>query len=225
MLKKPDKNLDLSRYEFARSVISERRAQLPSRTLYDIGSGDERMRRLEELDLDWNGFDLNPQRDAMRWDLSEPNSFDLPKAGVVIMLDVIEHCSNPAFALSNVANAMEDGAILIATVPNPKWSRARMALLVDGYLTCFTESDLVDNHHVFTPWPHILGKLLGDAKFEVLEYVTLDGWTRPYRRPMSLTYPFRVAVAAILRMIELRDPSACGMSFGVVARRQPRGCF
>lgn len=124
--------------------------------------------------------------------------------------------------LRNVSAVLQDEAILVITLPNPKWSRSRLQFFRTGYLACFTEDDLALNHHVFTPWPHIVERLLDYAEFDVIEYVTLDGVTQPFDRYISITYPFRVSLAIVGKLIELGDPSACGLSYGLVARHRAR---
>ncbi len=56
-------------------------------------------------------------------------------------------------------------------------------------------------------------------KFNVDRYVTLDGptvWPGP---PYNLHYPMRCALALLNRVIERYDPTACGMSYGIVAQK------
>lgn len=218
--KYPTQHFELSRYQWAEKVLCQRLEELPDRVLYDIGAGDERMKKLSEVGYSWYGYDLAPQGDAVRWDLNEQCPRDVPKADAAIMLDVLEHCDNPGLALINVNCAINPGALLILTVPNPKWSRSRVNFFRTGMLECFSESDLTLNHHVFTPWPHVVWDLLDKADFDVIEYVTLDNRTRPFSRPVSMSYPIRVGAALLSFAIELHDPSSCGMSYGLVARKR-----
>jgi hypothetical protein len=59
--------------------------------------------------------------------------------------------------------------------------------------------------------------MLTERGFTIAEYVTLDGTTTWPGAPFSLRYPVRCAVAAMTMVLERRDPTACGMSYGVVA--------
>jgi hypothetical protein len=59
--------------------------------------------------------------------------------------------------------------------------------------------------------------MLTERGFEIVEYVTLDGATAWPGAPYSLRYFVRCAVAAMMMALERRDPTACGMSYGVVA--------
>lgn len=215
---RPSANLDSSSYEFAYDILRALAPELPSKVVFDIGAGDERMRRVEELGFEWHGFDLRPRKEATPWDLNDPCPSNLTP-GAVMLLDVIEHCLNPGVALRNIAAVLPAGARIVVTVPNPGWSRSRIDILLKGVPSCFTQSDLDDNHHVFTPWPHILEKMLRDVGLVVEKYVTLDGRTRVFRRPVSITYPIRCLASLANVAIEAADPSSCGMSFGFVARK------
>jgi SAM-dependent methyltransferase len=183
------------------------------------------MNRIEEMGFQWRGFDLNPSssQNISAWDLTNPCPAKYMGAGAAILLDVIEHCVNPGLALSNIARVLAPDGRLIITMPNPRWSRSRLHALRYGYPTCFTQGDLDANHHVFTPWPHILEKMLGDAGFEIDDYVTLDGTTGLLDKPISYSYPFKFFIRLLLVIIERLDRSACGMSYGIIARRMAGG--
>ena len=130
---------------------------------------------------------------------------------------MIEHLASPGIALDHIVEMMAPGATLLVTTPNPRWSRSRLWALQSGYLACFTQADLDLNRHIFPVWPHILERMLIERGFEIAEYVTLDGATIWPGAPYSLRYPVRCAVAAMMMVLERRDPTACGMSYGVVA--------
>jgi hypothetical protein len=173
----------------------------------------------ERLGLRWRGLDLEPRSAHVeRWDLNEPRALPGPKAAAVFMLDVLEHLANPALALSSVAKILEADGNLLLTMPNPRWSRSRIYALTSGFPACFTQADLDGNGHIFVTWPHIVEKLLQNAGFEVLQYLTLDGTTSwpgilaSIRRPQGLIH------AAACKAIERYDTTACGMSYGILAR-------
>lgn len=217
----PNAALNLSRYTFADSILRESVGALISRTIFDIGSHDDRMlEQVSALGLSWVGFDLNPAGpNVIRWDLDDACPVHDASPGIVLLLDVIEHLYNPGMAIANIAAIMAPGALLVVTMPNPRWSRSRLHALLTGYPACFTESDLRHNHHVFTPWPHVIEHLLTGAGFVIERYVTLDG---TYTWPafiLSPWYVVRLAHATMNKLIEWCDPSACGMSYAVVARR------
>jgi hypothetical protein len=205
----PTSNLDAGRYDFTLEKMRSLAPLLPSKIVFDIGPGDGRMRRIEDFGFIWRGFDFASWKDVAKWDVSnDPCPVD-QKAGAALLLDVIEHCVNPGRALRGIADALEENGRLIVTTPNPRWSASRLHTLVYGWPSGFTQLDLEKNHHIFTPWPHHIHKLLTDAGLVLDEYVTLDGKSKPFRHRLSL---LRV-------LIEALDPSACGMSYAMIARK------
>jgi SAM-dependent methyltransferase len=220
-LLQPIAALDQSRYEFAATEACRLKPMLNSVIAFDVGAGQAPMRApLEGFGYEWNGFDLFPaHEDIQLWDLTEPKSVE-KKADLILMMDVLEHLFNPGIAMRHISDALLPGGRIILTVPNPKWSRGRISLLYKGYIDCFSQSDLDLNHHVFTPWPHIVSKLLDDVGLEIEKYVTLEGRTGFPRPNLSLHYPVSVAHALVNKLIEASDPSSCGMSYGFVARRR-----
>lgn len=213
-------NLSASRYEYALDVAKRLQHCPASAVVFDIGAGEGVMKQPFEAGTHkWFGFDLEPRGETTRpWDLM----FACPEQEVtptlVLLLDVIEHLVNPGLALSNIAQVLPPNGQLVITTPNPRWSRSRLWAVLHGTLTCFTQQDLDLNGHVFPVWPHILEKMLRDSGLEIIEYVTLDGRTVWPRGPFSLRYPLRCLVALAMMAIEKSDPSACGMSYGIVAR-------
>jgi hypothetical protein len=211
-------NLNLSRYAYAEDVAKRRLVRSGSNAAFDVGAGDGAMKRpLEALGFEWLGFDIVSHEQIRRWDLNLPCPVQDVAPDLVLWLDVIEHLINPGIALDHIADTMPPGAALVITTPNPRWSRSRLLALAHGYPACFTQDDLELNGHVFPVWPHVLERMLADRGFEVAEYVTLDGATTWPAAPYSIRYPVRCAVAAAMMMLEARDPTACGMSYGVVA--------
>lgn len=208
-------NLSLSRYDYAERVMQ----RMPGATVFDVGAGDGVMQqKAEAAHCRWRGFDRVPQRGMEAWDLHQPCPASGEPADLVLLLDVIEHLTDPGIALTFIAAAMRRGASLLITTPNPRWSRSRMWALRSGYLACFTQSDLDGNGHVFPVWPHVLERMLADRGFEIVEYVTLDGPASWPKTPYSLRFPVRWALAAAMKAVEHGDPTACGMSYGVLAR-------
>lgn len=100
-------NLAASRYGFAFDTFRNLLPSLPTRIVFDIGVGDARMRRIESLGFVCRGFDQNPWRDIIRWDLTDPHLNGELTAGAVILLDVIEHCVNSGLALKNIAAVLQ----------------------------------------------------------------------------------------------------------------------
>ncbi len=214
-------SLSADRYEWADQSLRELLPLAPSHIISDIGAGDGRMHALtKEAGGKWQGFDMFPQSPEIhQWDLDQPAPAECQSAGIILLLDVLEHLNNPWLAVRQLADTLLPEGFLILSTPNPRWSRSRFLALSEGNLACFTQSDLDLNHHVFTPWPHIVEKLLNDNGLGIERYVTLDGPTSWPGRPYNFRYPLRCAFALLNQAIERRDSTACGMSYGMVARK------
>lgn len=218
-------NLWQNRYEWAAehviSIFNDQ--QLQRLTLFDIGSGNNILKdHLAKTAVDYKGFDLDPAGpETEKWNIEESFPYNYPFPDVVTFLEVIEHLKNPGRCLENIGKMMSPGGYLILTTPNPQWSTSRLSLLSTGVLTCFTQSDLDVNHHVFTPWVHVVEKLLNDAGFEIQEYVTLEGKTKIFDENLRGGNILKKLIARIVKKaIERRDPASCGMSYGIVARKR-----
>jgi SAM-dependent methyltransferase len=217
---KLNRNLNIDRYCYAINSLRTIAAHSPGRVVFDIGPGDGRMRRIRQEGFEWHGFDRTPWEEVQQWDLSLPYPNPSARADVVLLLDVIEHLPNPGLALKHVSEVLREGGFLILTTPNPRWSGSRLNTLVRGVASGFSEQDLDENYHVFTPWPHILERLLSDVGLQIEEYVTLDGWTTPLRADGRLFLPARYLLNVGLMLIEHLDDTAKGMCFGLLARKQ-----
>lgn len=214
-------NLLLSRYDWAEKLLKECLPSLTNRIVLDIGTGDGRMKSTtERLGGKWIGFDIEPQTpEIISWNLDTSAPENTPMSGMILMLDVIEHLPNPWLNIDHISRLVIPNGLIILTMPNPRWSRSRLYVLKTGYSACYTQSDLDLNNHIFTTWPHIIEKLLHDKGFVIEKYVTLDGITKWPGKPINLRYPLRFIIAAINKTIEFFDPSACGMSYGILAKK------
>jgi len=217
-------NLQLNRYEWAsgkiKNILNEQEGQ--AITLFDIGSRDNILKEyLLDCSFEYKGFDLDPITPITeKWNIEEPFPYLYPQPQVVALLEVIEHLNNPSLCLKNIGNTVMSGGYLILTTPNPKWSTSMVNLFATGELSCFTQSDLDLNHHVFTPWVHIVEKILLDSGFNIIEYVTLDGKTTVFDNTLFKGNILKKFIArSIKKIIESRDPSSCGMSYGIVAKK------
>lgn len=213
-------NLSLDRYDYALQSLRNVGARLPSKVVFDIGPGNGSMQRIEQDSFEWQGFDREAWGDVKQWDIAEPGYVPEQRAGGILLLDVIEHVPNPGLALRNISAALLDDGYLVITVPNPSWSGSRIHALFRGYASGFTPLDLEENHHVFIPWPHVLERLLSDAGFQIEEYVTLDGSTTLFRAEGTMFKPLRYLMNLGMILIEHFDPTACGMSLGLLARKK-----
>ena len=218
MLPSPEAALAEDRYAFVRGYLARAGSSSGKAVLFDVGAGTLPMRKdVEEAGYAWFGFDLHPKSpEVVQWDINTPFKGDL-RADIVLLMDVLEHTYNPGMAMENIAKVLKPGGWLVMTMPNPKWSRARTMHLYSGFLACFTQHDLDVNHHVFTTWPHIVLKLMLDCGLQLEQYVTLDR-DEIKSKPLSLMTPILAAERAIRKAIEIRDPTARGMSYAFVAR-------
>lgn len=218
-VRRPSANLTISRYAWALEKLRTLSPSLPSRLVFDVGPGDGRMRTIESDGFRWRGFDIHPWQDVIKWDLSDPCPVGDERAAAVFLLEVIEHCINPGLALKNIGDVMEENGRLILTTPNPCWSGGRIHMLIRGLLSGFTPQDLEENHHVLPIWPHVLERMLQYAGFVIEEYVTLEGKTTLFSSPGKMFLPARYLLNAGLMLTEHLDPTAYGLTYGVVARK------
>ncbi|MDB5150377.1 MAG: hypothetical protein JWQ57_4397 [Mucilaginibacter sp.] len=220
-----NQNSSLDRYEWTAKKIKEitdEYLKTKHITLYDIGSRDNVLKKyINSSEIVYKTFDLNPlDPSTEEWDIENPFPYTHVAPQIITMLEIIEHLENPWLCMKNVAEKIMPGGYLILTTPNPAWSNSRVDLLRKGYLTCFTQSDLDLNHHVFTAWPHIIQRLLTDTGFEILEYSTLDGKTKIFDKNLKgLSLPVKLFFRLTKKIIEIKDPTSCGMSYGIIAKR------
>jgi hypothetical protein len=218
-------NSPLDRYNWTKKKIDEiKSGALKTGTigLYDIGSRDNILKKfISDAGLDYKAFDLEPlDASAEQWDIEKPFPYQHKAPQIITMLEIVEHLKNPWLCMKNIFDTLAPGGHLVLTTPNPAASNSRLYLMRNGELACFTKTDLELNHHVFIPWPHIVERLLTDSGFEIVEYSTIDGKTHLFDKNIGgLAFPARLASRLIKKAIESADPTACGMSYGIVARR------
>lgn len=203
-----------NRSDFANAMLDKYYGQTPNHFISDIGAGYGHMQqKIEAVGGVWQPFDYVKKMDfSMIWDLNNAAPENTAKAGMVVFLEVLEHLGNPLLGIQNIANHMEKGGILILTTPNPQSSKNRLNLLLKGVLYAFQEKHLVE-HHVFTPWEHVVRYFLESAGFEILEYVIVD--TSYQNRKLT---SFKDGLKFYLeKLIELKNDKAKGMSYGIVA--------
>jgi len=219
---KPNANLNIDRYTWARETIKKIATATSGAKLFDIGSRDEIFHKYcADLPVTYFGFDRQPLTANIRqWDIENRFPYEDGQADIITFLEVVEHLNNPWISIKNLADTLKPKGYLLLTTPNPAWSNARINLLMKGQLSCFTDNDLDVNHHVFTPWPHIIKKLLSDNGFSIANYVTLDGKTRIFAKPLSpLKFPVQIGFRLTKKLIELSNNGACGMSYAILAQK------
>jgi len=203
-----------NRVEFAHAMIDKYNGQLTNNIVSDIGAGYGHMQeKVEAIGGIWQPFDYVKKMDfSIIWDLNEQAPANVTKAGLVIFLEVLEHLANPLLGIKNIANHIEKGGIFILTTPNPQSSKNRLNLLLKGTLYAFQEKHL-EEHHVFTPWEHVVRHFLESAGFEILEYAIVDTEYQN-RKVTSVKDALKFYME---KLIEFRNDKAKGMSYGIVA--------
>lgn len=210
------------RYDYAASKMRALALTMSPRVVFDVGAGKGPMQSLaEQAGLTWYGFDLYPEKSTVaKWDLDDPCPRRNEKAGLVLMMDVIEHLLNPGLAPDNIVEAMAADAHIIITTPNPRASRSRLHALFTGYPICFTRQDLDSNHHVFPVWQHVLEYMLDSKGFEILEWCQLRGRHSFPAARLHPQYLLQLGKAVVCRSIEAFDPTAASTDYAVLAKRR-----
>ena len=214
-------NTKETRYQYAARMVGELAPLLPLPTVYDIGAGLGQLREpVQQTGLEYVGFDYQPQTKGMVvWNLDEKCPLDRPAAGLVLLLEVVEHLLNPGVAFDSIAGLIAPGGYFLVTTPNPQWSRSRLEALRTGYPSFFTITDLELNGHVFPVFPHVLEHMLKQRGFVIEQFVMLKAptvWPKLQLRPW---YPFRLVHAAANKLIEKLDKTATGGCYAVLAKK------
>lgn len=216
-------NSRLTRFEYAAKYVLEKAQNKPGAVLYDIGSKDAILNKYvgDKTDVRTYSFDLNPKNEGvLAWNIENPLPYEIPKANIICMLEVIEHLNNPWKSIKNCIDSLDKGGYILITSPNPHWSRSRLGFLSQGYIDCFTQTDLDENHHVFTAWPHIVEKLLTDCGCEIESYHTIEGRTRLLESPIKWYFPLQFVNRALRIMVESYDEKAAGICYAIIARKK-----
>ena len=203
-----------NRAVFANEMLDKYFSKAPNKVISDIGAGYGHMQqKIEAIGAQWQPFDYyQKMENSTIWDLNDEMPSSSKKAGIAVFLEVLEHLSNPLLSLQHIADHLEDGGYLILTTPNPQSSKNIINLALKGTLYAFQEKHL-EEHHVFTPWEHIVRFFLEKSGFEVIEYAVVDtAYTK--RKKTSLKGTFKYMLE---RILEKRNPKAKGMSYGLVA--------
>lgn len=216
-------NFDGTRYDYAADYLASLPKGQPL-TIVDIGSGSsivrERANAVHGDTLSFLEYDLFAKSENVTELDIEKASPGPQIADVVLMMDVVEHLWNPGQAMLNVAETLKPGGTLILTTPNPAWSKTRVMFPFADTINCFTVRDLESNHHVFTPWLHIVVRLLENCGFTVKEHTTLESELKAPNRPLSLSYPLRLFAWMAGKLIESTEPKSMGINYALRAVRK-----
>ena len=203
-----------TRAEFAEKMVDKYFNELPNNVVSDIGAGFGHMQSfIESKGFVWQPFDYVKKMDwTIIWNLNHAAPKEVKNAGGVIFLEVIEHLANPLLGIQNIANHMEKGGVLILTTPNPKSSKSVLSLFLKGGLFSFQKKHL-EEHHVFTPWQHVVEYFLESSGFEIKEYAIVD---ISYQKDKPKNLKGKVK-KLIYNYIERRNIETQGLSYGLVA--------
>lgn len=204
---------------FANAMLDKYFTMAPNKIVSDIGAGFGFMKiKIEDLGGTWQPFDyINKIPETTIWDLNMPNPKKSKRPGTVIFLEVLEHLPNPLLALENIAGHMEEEGYLILTTPNPRSSKNIINLVLKGTLYAFQEKHLGE-HHVFTPWEHIVKHFLNSQGLEIIEYGIVDIQYQKRKK-----YGFKEYVKFLIeKILEWRNPKSIGMSYGMVAKKSKK---
>ena len=199
---------------FADEMLKKYVDNIHNKIVSDIGSGFGLMKEsIENKGFIWQPFDyVRKIPEATIRDLNDLAPDGAKKPTGVVLLEVLEHFGNPMKAIENIAAHMEQEGVLILTTPNPQSSKNTLNLFLKGSLFAFQPKHLKE-HHVFTPWEHIVRFFLEDNGFEIKEYAIVDVEYRD-RKPKNIKDFFKKRLE---RFIEMKNPKAKGMSYGMVA--------
>ncbi len=217
-----DLNLD-SRFVWAIESLKATKLLFPEiKTVFDIGSANEILaEQVRDMGLIYHSFDLFPPNNNVRkWNIEEPFPYE-GSADVIIFLEVIEHLNNPWLGIKNIIHALNPGGHIFISTPNPAWSHSTLHLLSHGVLGMFSKEDLRLNHHVFTPWQHIVEFMLQDNGLGNIRFTALGKKTSVGAYPFwGLKLPLRIFFRLLKKIIEQTNTNAIGALYGVQAQKK-----
>lgn len=191
------------------------------KTVFDIGSAQGILKPdVNALGMTYQAYDIVARDGVKVWNIEERFPYD-ERPDAVLFLEVVEHLNNPWLGVKNIADLLPAGGHLLLSTPNPSWSDSRINMFRKGVLTMFTKVDLDVNHHVFTPWKHVLLKLLEDNRFEILVCENVGQKTALTAKPFwGPQLPVRLCYRGLKRLLETIDKESIGSIYGILARKK-----
>lgn len=204
-------------------LIEEKKIHKSDFTVFDVGCGNSVLKEeVIKKGGKWFGFDYKPRNEEIfEFDLERqvPKKMPTEKPDVIFLLEVIEHLFNPGFALQNLSKITPKDCHLFVTVPNPFWSAIRLNFFFRNKFPMFEKVDMDGNHHVFTSWPHVIERLLEKNGFEIMDRMTIGSNSKLPAFELSLTYPYKVLIRIIRKLMERQASVSKGMSYGILAKK------
>ena len=209
-----NKKIYINREVFVNEMLDKYSLGKQQPNVSDIGAGFGFLKaKVEALGANWKPFDYVRKIDESHiWDLNNPCPILDYTADLVVFLEVLEHLYNPFLGLKNIADHMKKGGVLILSTPNPSSAVNTVNLVLKGELYAFQKKHLME-HHVFTPWKHIVVFFLEQLGFTIIEDVAIDV---DYQNAKTQNIKHLFKKQAI-RLLEKRNEECIGMSYGLVA--------
>jgi len=205
------------RSDFALEMLTKYAKMAPTNIISDVGAGFGMMEEhVKAVGGIWQPFDYYKKMErSIIWDLNNSYPAECKKAGIILFLEVLEHLSNPQLGIKHLSEHLEKGGYIILTTPSPQSAQNRFSLLTKGVLYAFQPKHLPE-HHVFTPWEHIVQHFMEEEGFEMLEWFRVD----PPKHTLMTLNPKVLVLHSIYRIIEWLNPLSKGLSYGLVARKK-----
>jgi 2-polyprenyl-3-methyl-5-hydroxy-6-metoxy-1,4-benzoquinol methylase len=156
--------------------VEEKIRQLcpPTQAILDVGCGDalffDVLSQLGEVEGVEPTQDLvspdNPHRPKIHVCEFDDDFQPGKLFSLILMLDVLEHLSNPAAALRHAVNLLRPGGLLLATVP--------------AFMSLWTNHDVM-NHHVTRYTKRSFQQLANQTGLLILEQRYFYHWTSPLK--------------------------------------------
>lgn len=191
----------LNRGEWADLKLKELINELPNSIVSDIGAGFGWFgEKVKSNGLELQTFDLlKKNSNVIVWDLNYQAPIGVKAPGFIVMLEVIEHLSNPEQAIKNISDHINDDGYIVISSPNPFYSKNKFELLFNNRFYAFQTKHLIE-HHVYIPLPHVLEFHMNNQGFQLIEHVIL-GKNDPPKLDFNFNYIkgfFRYIIEKIL---------------------------
>ena len=171
--------------QWAQKKLEEVGQDLLNPVISDIGSGFGKFGPIvKQMGLEWQPFDfVRKIKDSQMWDVNNPAPQNCKPPGAVVMLEVLEHLSNPQRAIQNISDHASGGGFIAVSTPNPFFGRSKISMLFRNQLYAFQPKHL-EEHHVFVPLPHVVTFFFNNCGWELLEYGVIG-------KPITPQFKFR----------------------------------
>tara|TARA_R100000935_G_C2838765_1_gene169769 strand:- start:590 stop:1261 length:672 start_codon:yes stop_codon:yes gene_type:complete len=164
----------LNRGDWAQLKLEEVLTELPNLVVSDIGAGFGWFGDIVKKNgLELQSFDqVRKNSNVIIWDLNYPAPPLIKSPGFIVMLEVIEHLSNPELSIKNISNHIAEDGYIVMSSPNPFYSKNKFEFLFKNRFYAFQKKHLIE-HHVFLPLPHVVKFYMKNYGFELIEYAVL----------------------------------------------------